>query len=140
MSTRADNYTQTQKIPDLFSDFLNDLTPHPISKDLGRIKNDQSIKQSLKNIVLTRFGERFFQPSIGSDVYNSLFEPNDVIMEDNLRFAISNAIRFNEPRVNLINVDVYSYAEEDRIAVNIVFSIINSIQVQNVNLILGRVR
>lgn len=140
MSTRADNFTQTQKLPDLFSDFLDDLTPHPITKDLGRIKNDQSIKQALKNIILTGLGERMFQPTIGSDVYNSLFEPNDIIMEETLRFAIQNAIRFHEPRVNVIQVLVNTFPEEDRVAVNIVFSVINSIQVQNLNLILRRVR
>ena len=140
MSTRADNFTQTKKIPDLFSDFLNDLTPHPFTKDVGRVKNDQSIKQALKNIILTNLGERFYQPNIGSDVYRSLFEPNDSIMEENLRFAIENAIRFHEPRVSILNIDVNSFSEEDRVAINIVFSIINSVQVQSVNLILRRVR
>jgi phage baseplate assembly protein W len=140
MSTRADNFTQTKKIPDLFSDFLNDLTPHPFTKDVGRIKNDQSIKQALKNIILTNLGERFYQPNIGSDVYRSLFEPNDSIMEENLKFAIENAIRFHEPRVSILNVEVNSFSEEDRVAINIVFSIINSVQVQSVNLILRRVR
>lgn len=140
MSTRSDHYTQTRVTPDLFSDFLDDLTPHPINKDLGRVKNDQSIKQALKNIILTNLGERPFQPNIGSDVYASLFEPNDVIMEENLRFAIQNAIRFHEPRVNLLDVQITSFYEEDRVAINIVFSIINSTQVQNVNLFLRRVR
>jgi phage baseplate assembly protein W len=140
MSTRADNFTQTRKLPDLFSDFLNDLTPHPFTKDLGRAKNDQAIKQSLKNIVMTNLGERFFQPNIGSDVNRYLFEPNDVVLEENLKFAVENAIRFHEPRVNIIQILVSSFSEEDRVAVNIVFSIINSIQVQNLNLILRRVR
>ena len=140
MSTRADNLTQTRLVPDLFSDFMNDLTPHPFTKDVGRVKNDQSIKQALKNIILTNFGERFYQPNIGSDVYNSLFEPNDSIMEENLKFGIENAIRFHEPRVNLINVEVYTFSEENRVSINIVFSIINSIQIQSVNLILRRVR
>jgi phage baseplate assembly protein W len=140
MSTRVDNYTQLKIKPDLFSDFLDDLTPHPINKDLGRVKNDQSIKQALKNIILTNLGERPFQPNIGSDVNASLFEPNDIIMEENLRFAIQNAIRFHEPRVNLLEVQVTSFSEEDRVAINIVFSIINSMQVQNVNLFLRRVR
>lgn len=140
MSTRADNFTQTQKLPDLFSDFLNDLTPHPINKDLGRIKNDAAIKQSLKNIIMTNLGERPFQPLLGSNVNGSLFEPNDVILEENLRRDIVHAIRFYEPRVRVIQVDVYTYPEQDRVAVNIVFTIINSIQVQNLNLILRRAR
>ncbi len=140
MSTRADNFTQTRKMPDLFSDFMNDLTPHPVTKDLARVKNEQSIKQALKNIILTNYNERFYQPTIGSSVYASLFEPNDVILRENLKAAIENAVRFHEPRVTLISVDIYNYSEEDRVAVNIVFAIINSPQVQNLNLILRRVR
>jgi hypothetical protein len=140
MSTRADNFTQTRVIPDLFSDFLDDLTPHPITKDLGRVKNEQSIKQALKNIIMTNLGERPFQPNIGSDVNASLFEPNDSIMAENLKFAIQNAIRFHEPRVNLIEVRVNSFYEEDRVAINLIFSIINSIQIQSVNMFLRRVR
>lgn len=140
MSTRADNFTQTKRIPDLFSDLMNDLTPHPITRDIVRLKNDNSIKQAVKNIVLTSLGERLFQPTIGSEIANALFEPNDIIMEENLKFSIQNAIRFHEPRVNVLKVEVYTFSEEDRVAINIFFSIINSIQVQNVNLILRRVR
>lgn len=140
MSTRADNFTQTRKMPDLFSDFLNGLTPHPITKDIARLKNEQSIKQALKNIILTNFGERFYQPTIGSNVYRSLFEPNDNILRENIKFAIENAVRFHEPRVSLLSVDVYSYNEENRVAVNIVFAIINSSEIQSLNLILRRVR
>jgi phage baseplate assembly protein W len=140
MSTRADNFTQTRKIPDLFSDFLNDLTPHPITKDLVRIKNEQSIKQSIKNIVLTNFGERLFQPTIGSNVNSALFEPNDVILQENLKLTIRSAIVFHEPRAQILEVEVFSFPEEDRVSINIYFSIINSTVIQNVNLILRRVR
>lgn len=140
MSTRADNFTQTRKIPDLFSDFLNDLTPHPITKDIVRTKNDSAIKQSIKNIVLTNLGERLFQPTIGSEIGGALFEPNDIILEENLKFTIRSAIAFHEPRVQVINVEVVSFSEEDRVAVNIYFAIINSTVVETVNLILRRVR
>lgn len=140
MSTRADNFTQTRKIPDLFSDLLNDLTPHPITRDLVRTKNDQSIKQSIKNIILTNFGERLYQPTIGSNVNSALFEPNDIILEENLKFTIRSAIAFHEPRAQVIEVEVFSFSEEDRVNINIYFSIINSTVVETVNLILRRVR
>lgn len=140
MSTRADNFTQTRKIPDLFSDLLNDLTPHPITRDLVRTKNDQSIKQSIKNIILTNFGERMYQPTIGSNVNSALFEPNDIILEENLKFTIRSAIAFHEPRAQVIEVEVFSFSEEDRVNINIYFSIINSTVVETVNLILRRVR
>ena len=122
MSTRADNFTQTKRIPDLFSDLMNDLTPHPVTKDLVRLRNESSIKQSVKNIILTSLGERLYQPTIGSEIANALFEPNDIIMEENLKFTVQNAIRFHEPRVSVLKVEV---SEEDRVAINIFFSIIN---------------
>lgn len=140
MSTRSDRFTQLQKIPDLFSDFLNDLTPHPITKDVTRVRNDQSIKQAVKNLVLTNYGERLFQPGIGSNVYRSLFEPNDAFLANDIERSIADTITYNEPRVLLNNVDVVPSSQGDKITINIVFSIINNPVLQNVEVILRRVR
>jgi phage baseplate assembly protein W len=140
MSTRADNFTQTRKTPDLFSDFLTDLTPHPITRDIVRNKNDKSIKQSIRNIVLTNLGERLFQPTIGSNISGALFEPNDIVLSENIKMAVRNAIAFHEPRAQILNVEVLTFPEESRVAINIYFSIINSTVVESLNLILRRVR
>jgi len=140
MSTRADRFTQLEKIPDLFSDFLNDLTSHPMTSDLVRLKNEQSIKQSLKNLILTNYGERPFQPNIGSSVYRSLFNPYDELLEDDIVNSITQTITFSEPRVQLVNVEVLESADYNTITINIVYSIINSRQLQNLDLILKRVR
>jgi phage baseplate assembly protein W len=140
MSTRADNFTQTRKIPDLFSDFLTDLTPHPITRDIVRNRNDKAIKQSIRNIVLTNIGERLFQPTIGSNIYNALFEPNDIVLSENIKMTVRSAIAFHEPRAQVLNVEVLTFPEENRIAINIYFSIINSTVVESLNLILRRVR
>lgn len=140
MSTRADRFTQTEKIPDMFSDFLTDLTPHPITKDLSRVRNDQSIRQSIRNLILTNYGERLFQPSIGSNISASLFEPNDSFMEDSLEFSIRRTIESNEPRANIINLSVLTAPDENTVSINIVFSIINSMQTQSLDVILRRVR
>ena len=140
MTTRADRYTQLDKVPDLFSDFLSDLTPHPITRDLTRYKNDQSIKQSIKNLVLTNYGERFFQPNIGSAVNRSLFEPDDAFLENDIVDSVTRTILTSEPRVNLVNVSVSPSDIENSISINIVFYIINNTQLQSVDVILRRVR
>jgi phage baseplate assembly protein W len=140
MSTRADRYTQLQKIPDLFSDFLNDLTPHPITKDVTRGRNDQAVKQSIKNLVLTNFGERLFQPGIGCNVNRSLFEPNDGFLANDIEKSILDVIAYNEPRVVVSNVEVISSNQGDKLTINIVFSIINNPVPQNIDIILRRVR
>jgi phage baseplate assembly protein W len=140
MTTRADRFTQLQKTPDLFSDFLADLTPHPVTKDLVRLKNDAAIKQSVKNLVLTNYGERPFQPNIGSSVNRSLFEPNDFLLIDDITSSIRKTIESNEPRVTLLDLSVVSRPDENNIRINISFAIINTAQVQNLDLILRRVR
>lgn len=140
MTTRAERFTQLQKIPDLFSDFMMDLTPHPITKDLIRLRNEQAIKQSVRNLVLTNYGERLFQPNIGSSVNRSLFEPNDFILEDDIESSVRQTIEFNEPRVQLLNVEVLTERDDNNITINIVFAIINSTQTQSLEVILRRVR
>lgn len=140
MSTRADRYTQLNKIPDMFSDFLTDLTPHPITKDLARVRNDQSVRQAIKNLILTNYNERMFQPQIGSNVARSLFEPNDSVMRDDLEDAIRNTIEYNEPRAQLLSVDVLPAPDQYTVSINIVFALINTTEPQSLDVILRRVR
>lgn len=140
MSTRADTITQLQKIPDLFSDFLSDFTPHPITKDLARTKNDIAIKKSVRNIVLTMVGERMFQPSIGGNIRKVLFEPNDELMSEEIKFQITNALQKSEPRVNVLQTIVNRDEQNDTVNVGVYFMILNSQVVQSVDLILRRIR
>ena len=140
MTTRADRYTQLDKIPDAFADFLVDLTPHPITKDVSRSRNDQAIRQSIRNLVLTNYGERFFQPNIGSSVNRSLFEPDDLFLENDIIESINRTITTNEPRVSLVNVSVVPTDQDNSIRIDIAFYIINSMQLQSVDVILRRVR
>ena len=140
MSSRADNITQITKTPDIFSDFFTNFSKHPVTKELARLRNDQSIKQSVRNLILTNYGERLFQPGIGSNIYRSLFEPNDVIAAEDIKYHIETTVRQNEPRVNLLQVDVFSNQEKDSITINVVFAILSTNQIQSLDVVLRRVR
>lgn len=139
MQTRADFISQTYTQPDIFSDFLDDFTAHPVTGDIVRIKNENAIRQSVKNLVMTSLGERPFQSYIGSNVYNSLFEPNDFILAETIKYNIQNTLTNCEPRVSLIDVTLMDTGYNN-ISLNIVFVIINTQSVQSLNLILKRVR
>jgi phage baseplate assembly protein W len=140
MSTRADRFTQLQKVPDLFSDFLTDLTPHPITKDVMRIRNDASVKQSIKNLIMTNYSERPFQPTIGCNIYGSLFEPNDRFFFDNIESSIRNTIQYNEPRATILDVRVQALSDAHSVGVSVLFALINSMEPQSLDIILRRVR
>lgn len=140
MATRADKYTQIQKKQEYFSDFLDNFDQHPINHQLARVTNEESVKQSLRNLILTNLGERLFQPTVGSDVLKALFEPNDIVTAQNLSFFIRNTITQNEPRVILNDVVVNPSPDQYGFTASIVFSLINNSNLVSLNVILKRVR
>ncbi len=87
-----------------FKDVSMSFEINPISSDLIATKNETAIARSVRNLVLTRPGERFFNPNLGSRVYESLFDNVDdisaSIVEDDIRDTVDNY----EPRVKLVSV------------------------------------
>ena len=138
--TRADTLTQTVKKQEYFSDFLNSFALTPVGNNLGKISNEASVKQSLKNLIYTNLGERLFQPNVGSNILNSLFEPNGKITLANIEFNIKNTIKYNEPRVNLLQAKAKSTSDENQIQIDLVFTLINNPDPISLSFILKRVR
>lgn len=138
--TRADKYTQIGKKQEYFSDFLDNFDKHPITNNIARITNEESIKQSLKNLVLTNLGERVFEPTIGSNIRAAMFEQNDVVSAEIIINAIKNTVRFNEPRVELLDVLANPDPDNYGFNVSIVFSIINNPDPIVLEFLLKRVR
>lgn len=95
-----DFFNLSSKKITIYSDFRKDLMINPITQDLTLRLNEDSVKEALKNLILTNKGERLFQPTLGSDVRKSLFDlmtPATVKMiEQNVRSTIANF----EPRVD----------------------------------------
>ena len=58
-----------------FKDLAISFEANPNTNDFSAVTNENAIKQSVRNLVLTSFGERPFQPNIGSRVRGLLFEP-----------------------------------------------------------------
>jgi len=138
--SRADKFTQLNKKQELFSDFLNNLDLVPFNHQLAKVTNENSVRQAVKNIVLTNFGERLFQPGIGGNVNKSLFGLADEVTASNLNFDIKNAIKNNEPRANVLSVKVFPSPDKNSFIIDIIFSVINSQTPIALNLVLRRVR
>ena len=140
MVTRADSITQSYKKVETYSDFPNNFIRHPMNNELIILKNEDSVRQSIKNIVLTNIGERFFNPYFGSNINRSMFENFGPFMVEDLTRYINNSINDNEPRANLLNVQILDDPDKNAISINIVFSIINNPQPISMTLFLKRVR
>lgn len=125
----------------LFSDFDKDLSLHPVNSDIIRKTNEEAIKDSIRNLILTNRGERLFQPQIGCDITQSLFENINSVTVDRIKEATIQTIQTFEPRCNLIGVDVFANYDSDQIRVVIVFNVINSLEDSTtLEIILDRVR
>ena len=89
-----------------FKDIKVDFARNPFTQDVSQVSNDNAIKQSLKNLVMTQPGEKLFQPQIGSGVRQLLFEPMDGFTADAIRDDILNTVGQHEPRITINNLAV----------------------------------
>ena len=95
-----------ERVSQGFKDISMTFQSNPLNNDLIAIKNVNAITRSIRNIVLTTPGEKFFDPDFGSNVSKLLFENVDDITASQIQEEIEFSINNYEPRVKLINVEV----------------------------------
>ena len=95
-----------QRVSKPFKDISATFQTNPLNSDLIALKNENAISRSIRNLILTQPGDKPFQPDLGSEVYESLFETLDQITASSVQQQIENTIIKYEPRVDLRNVTV----------------------------------
>ena len=124
----------------IFSDLDLNFTAHPVTKDISRKYDDNAIKQSLRNLILTSNYERPFHSEIGSQVRSLLFESASPMLAVSMRKAIFDLINNFEPRVDLIEVLVNFNPDENFLYLKIEFKIVNTERPLTLDLALERTR
>ena len=122
------------------SDLNLKLTRHPIRKDIIPLKDDAAIKNAIKNLLLTNFFERPFQPAKGANLRGLLFEPADAITKYELSSGIRKCIELFEPRVKVLSINVADETERNAYRINVQFQIIEFDSNQEVEIVLQRLR
>ena len=106
-----------------FKDISLSFSPHPVTRDLPVLVNERAIVRSVRNLVETIPTERFFNPILGTDIRDSLFEnftrTTVTIIEDQIRDTIRNF----EPRVDEIGVEVVGRPDDNALDVKVLFTI-----------------
>ena len=132
--------TARSKKINIYSDFKKDLEISSLSDDLTVWKDEDSVKESIKNLVLTDRGERLMQPNIGGNVRAMLFENKTPaglkLVEDQIKSTIS----IYEPRAILEDVVVTGSLDDNTVRVQVVFFIQNIEQPLEVDVFLERTR
>lgn len=141
MSTsRADLITQTQRKIDTYSDFTNNLARHPVTNQLVVLKNEDAVRQAFKNLIYTNIFARFFNPFFGTNVTASLFELDTPFIIEDLTTAINLSARQFEPRVQIVNLSILDAPNQNGIAINIVFQLVNNPALVTLPIVLKRAR
>ena len=107
-----------------YKDISLSFDPHPITKDLPVLRNERAITRSVRNLVQTIPGERFFNPFLGSGVRRLLFHFVDIATADSIEEEILTTISNFESRVNNVQVQVDPRPDRNNFDVTVYFDII----------------
>ena len=112
-----------QRVKRKYKDISMSFENNPLNDDLVSLNDTSAIARSLRNIVFTQPGEKFFNPDFGSRITESLFENVDEVsalaIEDEIKSSIINF----EPRVNLSFVNVKPNPDDNEMNVTIEYEI-----------------
>ena len=112
-----------QRVKRKFKDISMSFESNPLNDDLISLSYTSAIARSIRNIVFTSPGEKFFNPNFGSRISESLFENVDEVsalaIEDEIRSSIINF----EPRVNLLDTVVVPNPDDNEMNVTIEYEI-----------------
>ena len=124
----------------IFSDIPISFTAHPITGNVKKSINRDAVKNSVRNIILTNHGERFFKPKFGGNVTSKLFENASKFTEFNTARSIRIALANYEPRAEVIKVKVTTDPDTNNLTVSLKFRVTNDPEPITVNVLLERIR
>jgi|TARA_Y100000310_G_scaffold301061_1_gene337188 phage baseplate assembly protein W len=115
-----------ERVSQGFKDVSMSFKSNPLTNDLIALKNENAIARSVRNIVFTLPGEKFFNENFGSRISKLLFENMDDLTASSIKDEIERSIRNNEPRVRLRSVKTLPNFENNQFDVTITYDIIGA--------------
>ena len=123
-----------------FKDLSVTFKKHPVTNDLVTVKDKAAVAQSIKGLLLTRRGERPFQPDLGSGLQDLLFEPMDYFVSSIMQKEIETTLENYEPRIELIDVQCNPNFDLDNYEIRIEFYVVGVKEPQVYTNVLERLR
>ena len=121
-----------------FADINITFSKNRFTDDCSKVSNENSIKQSIKNLVLTRPGEKLFQSNVGSGVYQRLFEQLDPFTLDTIQGDIINTINQYESRVQLLSCKLTPFYSAGKVSVAVKYKVVGLPIVESISFVLQR--
>ena len=133
-------FTPTQKKISLYSDFKKDLEVNLLTDDVSILRDEDSVKEAIRNLLMTDRGERLKQPNLGAGLRQLLFENMIPSTFELVKERVKSTLEIYEPRADIIDITVSGSLDEGSVFVNIVFFINNREQPITLDVILERTR
>jgi phage baseplate assembly protein W len=115
-----------ERVSQGFRDISMTFQSNPLNNDLIALRNENAIARSVRNIVFTVPGEKFFNEDVGSNISRTLFENVDDITASIIVDEIRQSITNYEPRVRLIDVQAFPDFDNNSFDVSITYEIIGA--------------
>lgn len=80
-------------------------------------QDNQAIKADLLHLILTRRGQRLYNPDFGTDLIRFIFEPNDALTEEGIKDEIRTVVKKFLPKLKLDEIIIAASDESEYAAV-----------------------
>ena len=127
-------------VPIRFSDLDLSFLPHPVTGQPKVLTDAKAIEQSMRNLVLTNFFERFYYPDIGCDVESQLFENFDSVFKTVTELKIRRGLANDEPRGRVLKLDLRPDKDRNEVRIALTYQALNRSEPVVVSFFLERVR
>ena len=130
-----------ERVSQGFKDVSMTFQKHPLTSDIIALKNESAIARSIRNIIFTSPGEKFFDEDFGSSISRALFDNINDISANIIKNEIRSSLKNYEPRVKLRNVDVEPNYDQNEFNVTVLYEIIGAdVPAQELQFVLQQTR
>ena len=151
---RADRLTIRQKKRTVYSDFRTDFGKNEFTGYLGKLTNEDAVKQAFSNLMQTNNGERYMDADYGGNLTAYLFENIDSDTLEVIKMQIQSAVDAYDRRINILKIEMPNYNKNDEydaygkiqqidsnvMSIRIVFSVVNLPDALSVDVDVERIR
>lgn len=123
-----------------YSDLDLRMIQHPIKKDITLLEDDEAVKMSIKNIVLTNKKEKRFQSNFGGNMRNYLFEDIDFILQESIKDDLIDLITRYESRITELKIKNMTSPDDNTLSFTIQYKILNYPQPFTLDMVINKVR
>lgn len=133
-------YRQSEAERDVYSDWTTSFIAHPFNGQITRVTNVDSVRQSIRNLILTNKYERLKNPTFGCNIRRHLFEQFSPLTMQRIEEDIRQTVNGYEPRARIEEINITPSEDKNSIDISILFYVVTAKEVQEMSLTLYRVR